>query len=312
MNIIKETDAIERLRAFAPKNGEPYYLCYSGGKDSDAIRILAKIAGVAHEIHHSLTTVDAPETIQYIKTIPGVIIEKARYKDGTPKTMWNLIPKKLIPPTRIARWCCAELKERGGEGRLKITGVRWEESTNRRNNAGLVRMTGKEKTTQKLLYENGMEYRTTHYGGIILNCATGDNEALRGQTDIVHQCYRDRSVTVNPIIDWSEEDVWDFLHYYGCEGNPLYKCGNSRIGCIACPMQAHKRQKAELHRYPKYKENYIKAFDRMIEERKRKGKGCDTWKTGEDVLHWWTSDNPDQLTIFDDYDLYDLLENKEE
>lgn len=59
MNKEKEQIAIERLRAFEPKD-EPYYLCYSGGKDSDAIRILAQIAGVKHEIHHNLTTVDAP------------------------------------------------------------------------------------------------------------------------------------------------------------------------------------------------------------------------------------------------------------
>ena len=105
--------AIERLKMFEPAD-EPYYLCYSGGKDSDAIRILAELAGVRHEIHHNLTTVDAPETIQYIKTIPNVIIDKARFSDGTHKTMWNLIPLKGMPPTRLMRYCCAELKEVGG------------------------------------------------------------------------------------------------------------------------------------------------------------------------------------------------------
>lgn len=41
----KEKRAIEYLKAFEPKD-EPYYLCYSGGKDSDCIRILAELAGV--------------------------------------------------------------------------------------------------------------------------------------------------------------------------------------------------------------------------------------------------------------------------
>lgn len=91
--IEKEKQAIERLRAFAPKT-EPYYLCYSGGKDSDAIRILAKLADVPHEIHHNLTTVDAPETVQYIKSIPEVIIDKARYEDGTPKQCGISCPKR--------------------------------------------------------------------------------------------------------------------------------------------------------------------------------------------------------------------------
>ena len=54
--------SIDRLRAFAPKD-DTYYLCYSGGKDSDVIRILATLADVPFEIHHNLTSVDAPETI---------------------------------------------------------------------------------------------------------------------------------------------------------------------------------------------------------------------------------------------------------
>ena len=39
-----EKRAIQRLKTFEPRE-EPYYLCYSGGKDSDVIRILAELAG---------------------------------------------------------------------------------------------------------------------------------------------------------------------------------------------------------------------------------------------------------------------------
>ena len=52
--------------------------------------------------------------------------------------MWNLIPRKLMPPTRLARYCCEELKESGGEGRMTLTGVRWAESKNREDNQGVV------------------------------------------------------------------------------------------------------------------------------------------------------------------------------
>lgn len=161
----KERIAIERLKTFAPNDGDSYYLCYSGGKDSDCIRILAALADVPHEIHHNLTTVDAPETIYYIKSIPGVIIDKATYKDGSPKTMWNLIPRKKLPPTRLMRYCCSELKEWGGKGRLKITGVRWDESTNRKKNGDVVKIIGKEKGTQKLLEQNGLNFLLTPKGG---------------------------------------------------------------------------------------------------------------------------------------------------
>ena len=164
MDIKKLKTAIDRLKCFEPAD-EPYYLCYSGGKDSDAIRILAQLADVKHEIYHNLTTVDASETIQYIKTIPNVIIDKPTYKDGKIKTMWNLIPFKKMPPSRMMRYCCSELKEQGGKNRLKITGVRMAESKNRADNGGLVKIIGKPKTTQKFLAQNDINFQLTNQGG---------------------------------------------------------------------------------------------------------------------------------------------------
>ena len=61
--------AIEHLKSFEPRDGKGYYLCYSGGKDSDCIRILADFAGVKHDIVHNLTTIDASETIYYVQSI---------------------------------------------------------------------------------------------------------------------------------------------------------------------------------------------------------------------------------------------------
>ena len=93
----KERRAIEVLKAFEPEDG--YYLCYSGGKDSDCIRILADLAGVKHELHHNLTTADAPETVRYVKSIPNIIIDKPEI------SMWRLIEKKMVPPKRRVRYC---------------------------------------------------------------------------------------------------------------------------------------------------------------------------------------------------------------
>ncbi|MBO7144678.1 MAG: phosphoadenosine phosphosulfate reductase family protein [Salinivirgaceae bacterium] len=304
--IEKEKEAIERLKAFEPEK-EPYYLCYSGGKDSDVIRILATLAGVKHEIHHNLTTVDAPETVAYIKTIKGVHINKARYPDGTPKTMWNLMPKKRMPPTRIARWCCSELKEQGGKGRLKITGVRWEESTNRRANADVIRVVGKPTATQKILENSGLSYTVTKSGGIVLNAQCGDNETVRDKKDFVHHCYIDRSVTINPIVEWSTRDVWEFLHHYGVRSNPLYQCGENRIGCIGCPLSGTKSMKSDFAKYPKYYESYIRSFKKMIDERKRL-KLPTQWESGIDVMKWWLGENPDQLTLFDENELYEAMQ----
>ena len=85
----KERIAMERLKAFEPEDG--YFLAYSGGKDSDCIKILAQLAGVKFEAVHNLTTVDAPETVRYIKSQPDVRISRSYDRDGKPVTMWNLI-----------------------------------------------------------------------------------------------------------------------------------------------------------------------------------------------------------------------------
>ena len=134
MNGEKIKQAIERLKAFEPAD-EPYYLCYSGGKDSDCIRILADLAGVKHDIVHNLTTVDAPET-----------------------------------------------------------------------------------------------------------------------------------------------------------------GGNKRIGCIGCPMQGGKGMKSHFIRYPKYRDNYLRAFKRMLKAREAAGLDNSVgWTTPEDVMMWWVGDNPLQM-----------------
>lgn len=109
----KVDKAIMRLKAYEPPEG--YYLCFSGGKDSVVIKALADMAGVKYDAHYNVTSVDAPELVRFIKDeYPEVEFEYPRYKDGTRATMWNLIPKKKMPPTRVARYCCAELKEKSG------------------------------------------------------------------------------------------------------------------------------------------------------------------------------------------------------
>ena len=58
--------------------------------------------------------------------------------------MWSLIPKKLMPPTRAARYCCNVLKEASGRGRAIITGVRRAESVSRSSRGALETITAKK------------------------------------------------------------------------------------------------------------------------------------------------------------------------
>lgn len=127
--------AIQRLKTFEPEEG--YYLAFSGGKDSCVIKALADMAGVKYDAHYNVTSVDPPELIYFIREHhPDVKFEYSYDKEGKRVTMWNLIPRKGMPPTRLVRYCCDVLKEHGGEGRFKVTGVRKAESFARSNRGG--------------------------------------------------------------------------------------------------------------------------------------------------------------------------------
>lgn len=257
--------AIKRLQTFEPPEG--YYLAFSGGKDSVVIKALADMAGVKYDAHYNLTTVDPPELVQFITTQhPDVAIEKARDKDGKQITMWNLIPKKKMPPTRIARYCCEVLKEGGGEGRFVVTGVRWAESARRANSrAGLE-------------LSNGTK-RGRH---ILADPDNPDNEQM------ARFCPTKGRHILNPIIDWGNDDVWEFIKKYDVSYCCLYDQGYKRLGCIGCPMSSKAAE--ELRRYPTYRRAYIRAFERMIEARKRDGneaKWGPGWQSGEEVMKWW-------------------------
>ena len=247
--------AIDRLRTFEPPEG--YYLAFSGGKDSQCIYHLAKEAGVKFDAHYSLTTVDPPELVYFIRdNYPDVIIEKPEL------SMWRLIEKKRMPPTRIARYCCSSQKEGDGAGRIVVTGVRWAESTNRKNRnvIEIIAKTKKEK--------------------IILN---SDNHEDR---KMFENCVMKGKRVLNPIVDWEDEDVWGYIKSRGLEYCKLYEEGFERLGCVGCPMARQAGREREFERWPKYKLNYIKAFQRMVD--KRIEDGLETkWTTGQEVFDWW-------------------------
>lgn len=97
---------------------------------------------------------------------------------------------------------------------------------------------------------------------------------------------------LNPIVDWLDEDVWDFLNNVAkvphCE---LYDHGYKRLGCIGCPMSSNRE--AELEQYPKYKAHYMRAFARMLGERDRRGKtDAVKFTSPQAVMDWYLEKNP--------------------
>lgn len=284
----KEQMAIARLQDAARlslhRYGKPLLITYSGGKDSQVLVALAERSGIDFEVVNSHTTADAPETVYFIREqfrqMEGrginCAIEKPRYK-GKPTSMWLLIPQKMMPPTRLVRYCCAVLKENTGRDRFIATGVRWAESTRRKNSRGVMELMHKDPAKRIILM--------------------GDNDEKR---QLFETCNLKSKMTVNPIVDWSDDDVWDYTHSEHLPVNPLYCEGHKRVGCIGCPMAGGGRQH-EFMRWPKYEELYVAAFERMLEARRAKGKPCD-WQTGRDVFRWWMEDKniAGQLSMFDE------------
>lgn len=96
---------------------------------------------------------------------------------------------------------------------------------------------------------------------------------------------------LNPIIDWSDDDVWDYLHSRGIEGNPLYKEGWTRIGCVGCPLAGRRARELAFARYPKLYKAWHDAIAYVIERRKEMGNpmflaGKEV-ESVEDVLGSW-------------------------
>lgn len=303
-NKINKVDiAIQRIK-LADLADEPLYVCYSGGKDSKVIRRLVEMAGVDYELHYNMTTVDHPSIVRELIDDKEVFIEKPRYEDGRQITMWNLIVKKKMPPTRIGRYCCEELKESGGARRLCVTGVRKDESVNRYLNGGEAKvLNGKAVKKFAGRIEAEIEYKETPKGGIIMNLDNDENRR------IIELCYRKHKTLINPITDWTNDDVWEFSRAENIKQSDLYvQNGGSyrRLGCIGCPMATVKEREKEFEDYPKIKEQYIRTFDKMLEQQKQKGKAG--WENGEDVFNWWMyGKESTKIECFEQTDINDFL-----
>jgi len=103
-----------------------FHLAFSGGKDSQVIYELAKMAGVKFRAYFYKTSVDPRELLSFIRSnYPDV--EWLRPK----MTMYQLIFKKGMLPLRQARFCCEYLKERNGTNAVVITGITADESAKR-------------------------------------------------------------------------------------------------------------------------------------------------------------------------------------
>ena len=145
---------------------------------------------------------------------------------------------------------------------------------------------------------------------MILN---NDNEENRR---VVEQCYKRHKTLVNPIVEWQDEDVWNFIKAEKINYCSLYDEGFKRLGCVGCPLAQKKYREREFLRWPKYKDSYIRSFEKMLEIRKERhlhDPSRPVWRTGgtdyldadgRDVFNWWMEYDilPGQINWFEDFE----------
>lgn len=210
----KKIEAAVRLIQSAGKDGQIVEIAYSGGKDSDVILELTRLAGIRYRAIYKNTTIDPPGTIAHVKS-KGVEVMQAQ------KTFFQLVAKKGYP-SRFVRFCCSELKEYKILDRC-IMGVRKSES--------VARSKRYDEPTKCIFYGSKKEHVEAFY----------------------------------PILDWSNQNLADFISERNLQCHPLYydELGRfhveRRLGCMCCPLAYKRRRIEEFKRYPGMVKAYIRA-----------------------------------------------------
>lgn len=295
---------------------KPLVVTYSGGKDSDVMLDLAIKSGIDFEALHSVTTVDAPETNRHVNKVfsrlrgMGIKAEKSipMYK-GRKTNMWKQIEERGIPPTRLARYCCDVLKEGSTQNRMIAIGVRKAESVGR---------VGRSDFATRGKVKREARWFNLDHAEKVFDDAKRISEELNKpiEEEDVYDCTLIRNAKANnelicyPIYDFTDVEVWRYIRQNQIEVNPLYDKGFKRVGCLGCPLGGARQMRKEFAMYPHTKELYIKAFDRMMEKRREKGKddvtgkeGFHKWETGQDVFDWWMNSQDSiygQTSLFED------------
>ena len=259
--IIHSVELVRKGEKFAlmydPEDG--YYNTFSGGKDSQALYHIVKMAGVKFKTHMSLTSVDPGDVIRFVKNeYPSVVRHKPKM------SMFQAAVEHKILPTMRVRWCCADFKESAGAGKVTLIGIRAEEST-RRAKRHEVEVSNKNFSGNIDEFEQWSEKEIEKKRLKLKRKLNEDEFSVKTDNEI--RCINGKdSILVSPIFQWTERDVWYFLdniiHAPHCS---LYDEGYTRIGCILCPMSTYKSKLRDVERFPHVKRGWIKSIKAIRE-----------------------------------------------
>lgn len=210
---------IQSASKIATEHGQPLEVAYSGGKDSDVILELTKMANVPYRAIYKNTTIDPSGTIKHAQDMGAEIIR--------PKYSFLKLIEKNGLPTRYYRFCCSKLKEYKILD-YAIIGIRSEESPKRAKRY--------KEPEQCRVYSKKVKAR--HYF---------------------------------PILNWTKEDVAEFLEERRVKCHPLYYDENGafhterRLGCLGCPLAGKKERISSFKKYPNLVKLYVRCGQKFLD-----------------------------------------------
>ncbi len=181
-----------------------FHVAFSGGKDSAVLLDLVKKALPIDRfvVIFGDTGMEFPDTYKAVD-----VTKKQCEEDGTPfyVARSHLKPeeswKMFGPPARVLRWCCSVHKSTPQTLKMR-------EITGKDNYIGMdfVGVRAYESLARsKYDYENFGKKQKGQY-------------------------------SFNPILEWTSAEVWLYIFNNNIYVNEAYKKGNSRAGCLFCPM----------------------------------------------------------------------------
>ena len=234
----KKVDFAIKLLQSIPQDGD-IELSYSGGKDSDVILELAKMAGIPYRAIYKATTIDPPQTIAHAREMGAEVIRPE-------KTFFQLVREGGFP-SRFQRSCCSVLKEYKVCDRA-VQGIRRSESRNRAENY-------KEPEICRV-------YSAKEKVKVYL-------PILEWNDQDVEEFIKERNIKCHPLY-YSREGQFDVTKRLGCMGCPLAS-RRKRIQFFkenpkwlkAWIRAGQKRYTSEAYQNGKAKHKFKDAFEAM-------------------------------------------------
>ena len=260
--IKKIVTAYEKYR----KKVDIFHVAFSGGKDSAVLLDLVTKAlpKKSFVVVFGDTGMEFPDTYKVVDLYEDrckqedIPFYRAR-SHFDPHESWKLFG----PPARVLRWCCSVHKSTPQTIKLR-------EITEKNDYLGLdfVGVRKHESATRS-------EYKYENFG-----------KKQKGQ------------YSYNAILDWTSAEVWLYILANGIPINDAYKKGNSRAGCLLCPMGGNKGDYVQYHAYQEQIDPYIE----IIKSLNRRNQGDqNALETYVSCGGWNARKNGRDLTISDDH-----------